>query len=98
MDAVSCRALDNIERLIPFPRQQSNRASHRCAVTTSRSAPLLQSSGGRPQAHQRQARDGGDYEGSVAPAQLQTARCTPQGNVELMPKKEVLDFEPSPDS
>ena len=23
-------------------------------------------------------------------------RCTPQGNIELMPKKEILDFKPAP--
>jgi hypothetical protein len=23
-------------------------------------------------------------------------RCTPQGNIELMPEKEVLDFKPAP--
>ena len=33
---------------------------------------------------------------SVAPTQLQTVRCTPQGNIELMPKKEVLYFKPAP--
>ena len=29
-------------------------------------------------------------------AKLQTVRCTPQGNIELMPDKEVLDFKPAP--
>jgi hypothetical protein len=28
--------------------------------------------------------------------QPQTAWCAPQGNIELMPKKEVLDFKPAP--
>jgi hypothetical protein len=32
----------------------------------------------------------------VTPTQPQTVRCTPQGNVELMPKKEILDFKPAP--
>ena len=32
----------------------------------------------------------------VTPTQPQTVRCTPQGNIELMPKKEVLDFKPAP--
>src|SRR5512132_2687748 len=32
----------------------------------------------------------------VAPAKLQPVRCTPQGNIELMPEKEVLDFKPAP--
>ena len=31
---------------------------------------------------------------SVTPAKLQTVRCTPQGDIELMPEKEVLDFKP----
>jgi len=33
---------------------------------------------------------------SVTPAKLQTARCTPQGNIELMPDKEVLDVKLPP--
>jgi hypothetical protein len=37
-----------------------------------------------------------DYEDSVTPAQPQMARCAPQGNIELMPKKKVLDFKPAP--
>jgi len=32
----------------------------------------------------------------VTPAKLQTVRCTPQGNIELMAEKEVLDFKPAP--
>jgi hypothetical protein len=32
----------------------------------------------------------------VTPTEPQTMWCTPQGNIELMPKKEVLDFEPAP--
>jgi hypothetical protein len=28
--------------------------------------------------------------------QPQTVWCTPQGNIELVPKKEVLDFKPAP--
>jgi hypothetical protein len=32
----------------------------------------------------------------VTPTQPQTARCTPKGNVELMPKKEIFDFKPAP--
>jgi hypothetical protein len=31
-----------------------------------------------------------------APTQPQTVRCTPQGNIELMPEKEILDFKPAP--
>ncbi|MGH9548294.1 MAG: hypothetical protein ACRD3W_02925 [Terriglobales bacterium] len=33
---------------------------------------------------------------SVTPTQPQTVRCTPQGNIELMPKKEIIDFKPAP--
>ena len=32
----------------------------------------------------------------VTPTQPQTVRCTPQGNIELMTKKEILDFKPAP--
>jgi hypothetical protein len=28
--------------------------------------------------------------------QPQTVRCTPQGNIELMTKIEILDFKPAP--
>ena len=28
--------------------------------------------------------------------QSQTVRCTPQGNIELMAEKKVLDFKPMP--
>jgi hypothetical protein len=31
----------------------------------------------------------------VTPTQPQTMRRTPQGNIELMPKKEILDFKPA---
>jgi hypothetical protein len=31
----------------------------------------------------------------VTPTQSQTVRWTPQGNIELMPKKEILDFKPA---
>src|SRR6266540_3266366 len=31
----------------------------------------------------------------VTPTQPQTVRCTPHGNIELMPKKEILDFKPA---
>jgi hypothetical protein len=33
--------------------------------------------------------------GSVAIEQPQTAWCTSHGNIELMPKKQVLDFKPA---
>jgi hypothetical protein len=33
---------------------------------------------------------------SVIPTQPQAGRCTPQGNIELMPKKEILGFKPAP--
>ena len=32
----------------------------------------------------------------VTTPQPQTLWCSPQGNIELMPKKEVLDFKPAP--
>ena len=32
---------------------------------------------------------------AVTATQPQTVRCTPQGNIELMPKKKVLDFKPA---
>jgi hypothetical protein len=34
--------------------------------------------------------------GAITAMQPQTVWCTPQGNIELMPKKEVLDFKPAP--
>jgi hypothetical protein len=37
-----------------------------------------------------------DQQQPVAPTKPQTVRCTPQGNIELMPEKEVLDFKPTP--
>jgi hypothetical protein len=30
----------------------------------------------------------------VTPTHSQTVRCTPQGNIELMTKKEILDLKP----
>ena len=36
------------------------------------------------------------YQGAITAMQPQTVWCTPQGNIELMPKKEVLDFKPAP--
>jgi hypothetical protein len=33
---------------------------------------------------------------AVAPMQPQTARCTSQGNIELMSKKQVFDFKLAP--
>ena len=36
------------------------------------------------------------HQDPVTPAQSQTVRCTPQGNIELMPKKEILGFKPAP--
>jgi hypothetical protein len=33
---------------------------------------------------------------SVTGAQPQTMRRTPQGNIELVPQKQVLDFNPAP--
>jgi hypothetical protein len=32
----------------------------------------------------------------VTTTQPHTLRSTPQGNIELMPKKEILDFKPAP--
>ena len=32
----------------------------------------------------------------VNPTRPPTVRCTPQGNIELMTKKELLDFKPAP--
>jgi len=32
----------------------------------------------------------------VTPSQPQTVWSTPQGNIQLVPKKEVLDFKPTP--
>ena len=42
--------------------------------------------------------DPGDphHQGAITALQPQTVWCTPQGNIELMPKKEVLDFKPAP--
>jgi len=37
-----------------------------------------------------------DQQCPVTPAEPQTVRCTPQGNIELMSEKEVLDFKPAP--
>ena len=31
----------------------------------------------------------------TTPTQPQTMRRTPQGNIEMMPKKEILDFKPA---
>jgi hypothetical protein len=36
------------------------------------------------------------HQGAITALQPQTVWCTPQGNIELMPKKEVLDFKPAP--
>jgi len=36
------------------------------------------------------------HQGAITAMQPQTAWCTPQGNIELMPKKEVLDFKSAP--
>jgi hypothetical protein len=37
-----------------------------------------------------------DQHRPVAPMQPQTVRGTPQGNIELMPKKQVFDFKLAP--
>jgi hypothetical protein len=36
------------------------------------------------------------HHGAITAMQPQTVWCTPQRNIELMPKKEVLDFKPAP--
>jgi hypothetical protein len=37
-----------------------------------------------------------DQQCTVTPPKPQAVRCTPQGNIELMSEKEVLDFKPLP--
>jgi hypothetical protein len=36
------------------------------------------------------------HQGAITAMQPQTVWCTPQGNIELMPKKKVLDFKSAP--
>ena len=36
------------------------------------------------------------HQDPVTPTKAETLRCTPQGNIELMSKKKVLDFKPAP--
>src|SRR5262245_33849595 len=36
------------------------------------------------------------HQGAITTMQPQTVWCTPQGNIELMPKKEVFDFKSAP--
>ena len=39
---------------------------------------------------------GPNRQGAITAMQPQTVWCAPQGDIELMPKKEVLDFKPAP--
>jgi hypothetical protein len=36
------------------------------------------------------------WQDPVTPSQRETSWCSPQGDVELMPQKEVLNFKPAP--
>jgi hypothetical protein len=36
------------------------------------------------------------YYSSLGGGKAQTVRCTPHGNIELVPQKQVFDFKPAP--
>jgi hypothetical protein len=37
-----------------------------------------------------------NQQNSITRTEVQTVRCTPHGNIELVPQKQVFDFKPAP--